>query len=60
MRAWVSSFGKPLLCLIEADHKIRAYLFADDEAGAKELPACEMLPRGIVIAYNEGVRDDGR
>jgi proteasome lid subunit RPN8/RPN11 len=54
MRAWVGSFGKPLLCLIEADRKIRAYVYADDEADAKEVTACELLPRGVVIAYHEG------
>ncbi|HEX2474627.1 MAG TPA: Mov34/MPN/PAD-1 family protein [Lacipirellulaceae bacterium] len=60
MRAWVSSFGKPLLCLIESDHTLRAYLYKDDEADAKAVTACELLPRGIVIAYDEGVCDDGR
>jgi proteasome lid subunit RPN8/RPN11 len=60
MRAWVSSFGKPLLCLIESDHTLQAFLYADDESPATEVTACELLPRGIVIAYNEGDREDGR
>jgi proteasome lid subunit RPN8/RPN11 len=29
MRAWVSSFGKPLLCLIESDGELAAYRFSD-------------------------------
>jgi hypothetical protein len=52
MRAWASSFGKPLLCLIEADRQVTAYLYINDEAKAAKLAACELLPRGIVIAYD--------
>ena len=54
MGAWVGSFGKPLLCLIEADRRLRAYKYIDDEAAATKVTACELLPRGIVIAYDEG------
>ncbi len=60
MRAWVSAFGKPLLCLIETDRKVRACLYANDETEAKQITACELLPRGIVIAYDEGDRVNGQ
>jgi proteasome lid subunit RPN8/RPN11 len=59
MWAWVSSFGKPLLCVIESDRKVAAYQYIDDETTAAKVLACELLPRGIVIAYDEGVSGDG-
>jgi proteasome lid subunit RPN8/RPN11 len=59
MWAWVSSFGKPLLCLIEADRKVAAYQYINDEAEAAKVTACEVLPRGVVIAYDDGVPGDG-
>jgi proteasome lid subunit RPN8/RPN11 len=58
MWAWVGSFGKPLLCLIEADRRVRAYQYMDDEAAAKKVSACELLPRGIVLAYDGDSCDD--
>ena len=58
MRAWVASFGKPLLCLIEADGNVGAYQYVDDESVGIALTACELLPRGIVVAYDNG-EDDG-
>ena len=57
MRAWVASFGKPLLCLIEADGNVAAYRYADDESDGVEVTACELLPRGIVVAYDNGETD---
>ena len=59
MRAWVGSFGKPLLCLIEADSKIRAYHYVDDQSVGVAVTACELLPRGIVVAYDNGEVNDG-
>lgn len=59
MRAWVASFGKPLLCLIEADGNVAAYNYIDDESRGVEIAACELLPRGIVIAYDNGDENDG-
>lgn len=53
MHAWVGSFGKPLLCAIEAEGKAAAYLYKDDESPAQSVTACELLPRGIVVAYDE-------
>jgi proteasome lid subunit RPN8/RPN11 len=58
MRAWVGSFGKPLLCLIESDRQIAAYQYLNDQTEPVKLTACELLPRGIVVAYDGG-RSDG-
>ncbi len=49
MRAWASSFGKPLLCLIEADGVPHAFCYEDDESNGERLNICELFPRGIVI-----------
>jgi hypothetical protein len=56
MRAWCSSFGKPLLCLIQSPEGLKGYRFAGDESEAAELAVVELFPRGIVI----GVEADGR
>ena len=32
MQAWVASFGKPLMCLIEGVDGLKAYLYFDDES----------------------------
>jgi proteasome lid subunit RPN8/RPN11 len=53
MRAWVGSFGKPLLCLIESDGELAAYRFDDDQSQGMRVTACELLPRGIVIAFDD-------
>ncbi len=50
MRAWVGSFGKPLLCLIESDGKVVAYRFNSDRSRGTRLPACRRMPGNIVIA----------
>jgi proteasome lid subunit RPN8/RPN11 len=59
MRAWSSSFGKSLLCLIASEGRLAAYRFDDDQSKGDSLIACEMLPRGIVLAFdsNEDVAD---
>jgi hypothetical protein len=58
MQAWVGSFGKPLLCLIEANRHVAAFLYANDEDTATALTACELFPRGVVVAYDDGDCDD--
>ena len=60
MHAWVCSFGKPLLCLIEADRQVIAYQYVDDENDAINLTACELLPRGIVVVYDDGGLENGQ
>jgi hypothetical protein len=59
MRAWTTSFGKPLLCLIEADGELAAYRFDDDRSSGTKLSACQRLPRkNIVLAFdNENPND---
>jgi proteasome lid subunit RPN8/RPN11 len=54
MRAWCSSFGKPLLCLIASPAGVRGYCFAED-GSHRELAAVEVFPRAIII----GVEVDG-
>lgn len=60
MRAWVSAFGKPLLCLIEADRKVRANLYMDDTGQGTALADCELLPRGVVLVYDDREEQHGR
>lgn len=55
IRAWCSSFGKPLLCLIATPKEIHGYRFDDDESVGTELRVVEAFPRGVVI----GVDADG-
>lgn len=56
MRAWVSAFGKPLLCLIEGSDGLAGYQFDDDSSTGEPLLTVEVFPRGVVI----GVENDGR
>lgn len=55
MRAWVSAFGKPLLCLIDGCDGLAGYRFDDETSGGTRLLAVELFPRGVVI----GVDGDG-
>jgi proteasome lid subunit RPN8/RPN11 len=60
MRAWAGSFGKPLLCLIESDGQLAAYRFDDDQSDGVKITACELLPRGNVVAFDDdGNASDG-
>jgi hypothetical protein len=52
MRAWVSAFGKPLLCLIEGTDGLRGYRFDDDASSGTLLLAVELFPRGVVVAVD--------
>jgi hypothetical protein len=49
MRAWVSCFGKPLLCLIESGGGLSAYLFATDEDIGQPVPKLERFPRNVIV-----------
>ena len=60
MRAWAGSFGKPLLCLIQSDAALAAYQFDNDQSSGVRLTACELLPRGLVIAFDERDQSHGR
>lgn len=52
MRAWVSCFGKPLLCVIEAGGSLAAYLYDSDEDAGRRLPSAEK--RGAWLAVDSG------
>jgi len=52
MRAWVGSFGKPLLCLIESDGILSAFRFDDDASTGAAVRDCALLPHGIVMAFD--------
>ncbi|MEM7624015.1 MAG: Mov34/MPN/PAD-1 family protein [Planctomycetota bacterium] len=54
MRAWVGSFGKPLLCVIEGIDGLVGYRFDDDEAEAEPLLVTERFPRNLVIGVDHG------
>jgi hypothetical protein len=56
MRAWCSSFGKSLLCIIASPEGIAGYRFDDDTSSGVALGLVEVFPRGVVI----GVEHDGR
>jgi len=53
MRGWVSSFGKPLLCLIEGTDGLQGFRFDDDESRGDKVTAVELFPRGVVIAVDD-------
>ena len=50
MRAWVSCFGKPLLCVIMSGGALSAYLFQTDEDDGQPLSAVERFPRNVIVA----------
>ena len=53
IRAWVGSFGKPLLCLIESDGDVAAFLFEDDDSQGRRITACQLFRRrGVVVAFD--------
>jgi proteasome lid subunit RPN8/RPN11 len=56
MRAWVSAFGKPLLCVIQGTDGLAAYRFDDTRSLGDRLQLVEAFPRGVLI----GVDGDGR
>lgn len=49
MRSWCGALGKSLLCLIESDGEVNAYVYDDDEAAASRLLACQRCPEGMVL-----------
>jgi hypothetical protein len=50
MQAWVSSFGKPLLCLIEGSEGLSGYVFDSDTSQGEALTQVKLLPRGTLFA----------
>jgi hypothetical protein len=57
MRAWVSCFGKPLLCAIEGKGGLRTYLFISDEDDGRLLPRCERRGGWLEVGM-EGPADE--
>jgi proteasome lid subunit RPN8/RPN11 len=55
MRAWCSSFGKPLLCAIASPLGLAAFQFVDDRSHGVPMMSVEVFPRGVLI----GVDGDG-
>lgn len=51
MRSWAESFGKPLLCYIEASRELGCFLFDEFEQDGLSID-CERYPRGVVVAYD--------
>jgi proteasome lid subunit RPN8/RPN11 len=56
MRAWCSSFGKPLLCVIASPEGVAGFRFDDDSSDGVPLGLVEVFPHGVVI----GVETDAR
>ncbi len=56
MRAWCSSFGKPMLCVIASPEGIAGFRFDDDGSAGDALEVVEVFPRDVVI----GVERDAR
>jgi hypothetical protein len=54
MRAWVSAFGKPLLCVIEGTNGLAGYRFDDDASRGEPLQLVEVFPRGVVVGVEHG------
>jgi hypothetical protein len=52
MQAWVSAFGKPLLCLIRGADGLKGYRFDDFESPGAPLLAVEEFPRGIIVGVD--------
>ncbi len=49
MRAWVSCFGKPLLCLVEGGSELSAYLFETDEDDGQSVSGVRWAGSDIVV-----------
>jgi proteasome lid subunit RPN8/RPN11 len=49
MRAWVSSFGKPLLCVIESDNVLTATVYRSDDDEGELLREVQRFPRNVIV-----------
>jgi proteasome lid subunit RPN8/RPN11 len=49
MRAWVSAFGKPLLCLIDGTDGLAGYLFDSDDSPGERVVQVERFPGGLIV-----------
>ncbi len=53
MRAWVSCMGKPLLCVIECDANLNAFVFETDEDDGFPFAEIQRFPRNVLIGVKE-------
>ena len=49
MRAWVGCLGKPLLCVIESDDRLAAYVFRTDGDDGQPLDEVQRFPRQVIV-----------
>ena len=52
MRAWVSAFGKPLLCVIDGTDGLRAYRFDSDSAAGDEIATVEQFSDEWIVGVD--------
>ena len=57
MQAWVSAFGKPLLCLIHGTDGLAGYLFDSDHSRGERLAQVESFARGTMVALSSDSRN---
>ena len=50
MQAWVSCFGKPLLCLIQSGDVLTATLFHSDTDEGQNVSQVARFPRRVIVA----------
>ena len=55
MWAWVSCFGKPLLCAIEGEEGLAAYLLESDEDEGRPLPRAERRGGWLAVWLEDAV-----
>jgi hypothetical protein len=49
MQAWVSAFGKPLVCLIDGTDGLAGFLFDADNSQGKRIAQVERFPGGLIV-----------
>ncbi len=49
MQGWVSCLGKPLLCLIQGQNSLTAYIFQTEEDLGRRLAEEQRFERGIMV-----------
>ena len=60
MRAWVSCFGKPLLCAIESGGVLSAYVFCSDRDEGALVREVQCFPRRVIVAAEQRAEDSSR
>lgn len=50
MQAWVSSFGKPLLCLIQGTDGLAGYVFSNEQPNGELLDQVEVFKLHTIVA----------